>query len=156
MRARYEETNKSTKHRHHLLCPFLHAGDADGDGLVETYAYQGEELSVACGCSPSSFSTSDSDPSAPTSSPFTAAPTPSAHGVCGDGGSVLVISDSLPEAAGCLVSTTEIENGFAVYTADGTDDSGQLRMYAMEITRDDSSTAVSARGNVRFVRRVLG
>ena len=137
-----------------FIVPITYAGDADGDGFVETYAYQGEELSVFCGCSfPSS---SPSNPSAPTPSPFTPAPTPSGHDICGEGGSVSVISESLPEAAGCLFSTTTTLDGYALYTSDGTDDEEQLWMYDLEITREDSSTAVSLTANLYFVKRAFG
>lgn len=137
-----------------FIVPILHAGDADSDGFLETYAYQGEELSVFCGCS---LSTSPStERSAPSPSPFTAAPTPSGYDICGEGGSVSVISDSLPEADGCLFSTTTTQGGHALYTSDGTDDEDQLWMYAFEIVQEDSSTAVSVTVNACLVRHALG
>ncbi|MEP5116485.1 MAG: hypothetical protein ABJQ90_12215 [Parasphingorhabdus sp.] len=134
--------------------PILHAGDVDGDGFVETHAYQGEELSVFSGCSLSSSSSTER--SAPSPSPFTAAPIPSGYDICGEGGSVSVISDSLPEADGCLFSTTTTEGVHAVYTSDGADDAEQLWMYAFQIIREDSRTAVSVTVNACFVGHVLG
>lgn len=128
-----------------MLCSF-EIGDTDGDGLVDTFAND-EELSISCGCSTSTSATSTSTVvPAPTASPVTPAPTPSAYGVCGEGGSISIASLSLPEVAGCLLSTDEVRNDITLYTTSGTDDVGQLWMYALDVTRDDSSAGVSARG----------
>ena len=108
----------------------MHAkGDADGDGSFETTA--DNVVFVSCGCSDTPTSTITLPPMNGSS----ASP-------CLEGGSFSVESETLPDAEGCFVDTTELRHELPVYTTSGTLDIGQVWMVAIE-SIDDGISEVS-------------
>lgn len=62
---------------------------------------------------------------------------------CGEGESISIVSDSLPDTEGCYLESAEFINGNRVYTASGTMDVGQMWIVAAEYTDEDEAVTVS-------------
>lgn len=106
-------------------------GDTDGDGSFETTTPG--IVSVSCGCSNTPALSTTPTPVLGTNAT-----------TCLAGASFSIKSDTLPDAEGCFVDTTELRHELAFYTVSGTSDVGQFWVVAIEFI-EDGTPAVSIR-----------